>query len=62
VSVLESAVKTARELYVTGYASYLEVITAQKGALETQLESVATYKNVLLSQVDLYRALGGGWQ
>ncbi|MBL0883129.1 MAG: TolC family protein [Chitinophagaceae bacterium] len=62
VSVLESAVSTARELYVTGYASYLEVITAQKGALETQLESVSTYKNVLLSQVDLYRALGGGWQ
>lgn len=62
VTVLESAVKTARELYVTGYASYLEVITAQKGSLETQLESVSTYRDLLLSQVDLYRALGGGWQ
>lgn len=62
MSVLDSAVTTSRELYVTGYASYLEVITAQKGALETQLESVTTYKRLLLSQVDLYRALGGGWQ
>lgn len=59
---LESAVVTARELYVTGYASYLEVITAQQGLLESQLQSVLTYKTLLQSQIDLYRSLGGGWQ
>ncbi|HCL05288.1 MAG TPA: RND transporter [Chitinophagaceae bacterium] len=59
---LESAVVTARELYVTGYASYLEVITAQQGSLESQLQSVLTYKTLLQSQIDLYRSLGGGWQ
>jgi multidrug efflux system outer membrane protein len=59
---LESAVATARELYVTGYASYLEVISAQQGSLESQLQSVLTYKTLLQSQIDLYRSLGGGWQ
>jgi len=59
---LESAVATARELYVTGYASYLEVISAQQGSLESQLQSVITYKTLLQSQIDLYRSLGGGWQ
>lgn len=59
---LESAVVTARELYVTGYASYLEVISAQQGSLESQLQSVLTYKTLLQSQIDLYRSLGGGWQ
>lgn len=60
--MLESAVVTARELYVTGYASYLEVISAQQGSLESQLQSVLTYKALLQSQIDLYRSLGGGWQ
>lgn len=61
-TALDEAVGSARELYLTGYASYLEVITAQKSYLEAQLESVATYRSVLLAQVDLYRSLGGGWQ
>jgi len=33
-----AAVSTANDLYLTGYATYLEVITAQKGVLDAELQ------------------------
>lgn len=60
--MLSKAVQTARDLYVGGYANYLEVITAQKGVLDAELEMVDTRLKMMQAKVDLYRALGGGWQ
>ncbi len=59
--VLLSAVSTANELFRAGYASYLEVITAQARVLETELEMTNTRKEIFQSVVNLYRSLGGGW-
>lgn len=59
--VLLNSVSIANDLFRGGYASYLEVITAQARALEAELEMTNTRKEVFLSVVDLYRALGGGW-
>lgn len=61
-NVLSTAVQTARDLYVGGYANYLEVITAQKGVLDAELELVETRLKMMQAKVNLYRALGGGWQ
>lgn len=61
VDTLNSAVAAANDLYVGGYANYLEVITAQRSVLEAELEQVTLKKNLLLSTTRLYRALGGGW-
>ncbi|KYP13285.1 TolC family protein [Flavihumibacter sp. CACIAM 22H1] len=61
-NVLSKAVQTARDLYVGGYANYLEVITAQKGVLDAELELVETRLKMMQAKVNLYRALGGGWQ
>ncbi|PRD54611.1 efflux transporter outer membrane subunit [Sphingobacterium gobiense] len=58
---LKAAVKHADLLYETGSASYLEVITAQSNALQSELELVQIHKAELVAVVDLYRALGGGW-
>jgi multidrug efflux system outer membrane protein len=58
---LQAAVTTARELYLSGYASYLEVITAQKSVLEAELELIRQRQDVFVAMVRLYRALGGGW-
>jgi hypothetical protein len=38
VNALSAAVSTANDLYLTGYATYLEVITAQKGVLDAELQ------------------------
>ncbi|MBD2714342.1 efflux transporter outer membrane subunit [Hymenobacter sp. BT646] len=62
VDLLTKGVATANDLYVAGYASYLEVITAQRSVLEAELSLAEARQSQLLQSVDLYRALGGGWQ
>lgn len=62
VQELYAAVTSARELYLTGYATYLEVITAQKNVLEAELALNEQRKNIYISLIQLYRSLGGGWQ
>lgn len=59
--VLESAVGTAKDLYLSGYATYLEVITAQRNVVEAELELATTKRNQFLALINVYRALGGGW-
>ncbi|MCG2615742.1 TolC family protein [Terrimonas sp. NA20] len=62
VKQLQEAVTTSHELYQSGYASYLEVITAQKNRLDAELEMVRKKKDIYSAAVHLYRALGGGWK
>ncbi len=62
VTMLENAVVTSKDLYVTGYASYLEVVTAQRSVLEAELELATTKRNQFFSLIDLYRSVGGGWK
>lgn len=57
---LYAAVNTANELYLAGYANYLEVITAQRSALTADLEQAELKREIFLANVQLYRALGGG--
>lgn len=58
----ELAVKNASLLFMSDYATYLEVITAQSNALSSELALVDLRQKQLEAYVDLYRALGGGWQ
>ncbi|SJZ34081.1 efflux transporter, outer membrane factor (OMF) lipoprotein, NodT family [Pantoea eucalypti] len=55
------ALRIARNRYQNGYASYLDELDAQRTLFSTQLNRVAVKNNLLLAQIDLYRALGGGW-
>ncbi|MBX3239677.1 MAG: efflux transporter outer membrane subunit [Chitinophagaceae bacterium] len=61
VQTLTEAVKTSNDLYFGGYAGYLEVVTAQKGVLDAELNKTMSHRSLLLSILDTYRALGGGW-
>jgi multidrug efflux system outer membrane protein len=62
VSVLQQAVSTSRDLFLTGYASYLEIIMAQRSVLEAELSLTTAQTNQYLALVELYRAVGGGWE
>ena len=55
-------IRVANDLYLVGRASYLEVITAQRNVLEAELQLAVSKKDIYLSEVNLYRALGGGWR
>jgi outer membrane protein TolC len=59
---LYEAVAASKELFVAGKASYLEVISAQEKVLHSELEWSEVRKRQFISLIDLYKALGGGWQ
>jgi outer membrane protein TolC len=40
----------------------MEVLLTQRDALESRFELVETKKQLLNAMVQLYQALGGGWQ
>lgn len=62
VDVLRQAVTVSNDLFANGYASYLEVITAQRSVLDAELALINTKQSQFLSLTDLYRSLGGGWE
>ena len=61
VDTLKNAIDIAHELFLSARADYLEVLTAQKEALDAKLELNETMKKRFNATVDLYKALGGGW-
>ncbi|KAA0989796.1 efflux transporter outer membrane subunit [Dyadobacter aurulentus] len=62
VEALQQAVATSKDLFLTGYASYLEVITAQRSVLEAELNLTDVRNEQFLGLIELYRSLGGGWE
>ena len=48
--------------YQRGADSYLQVLSAERDLFQGQLALAQLRLQELLSFVDLYRALGGGWQ
>ncbi len=62
VKIAQKAVKDADMLFRSGFATYLEVITAQRYLLDVELDLVTVKANMLIARVQLYRSLGGGWE
>ena len=48
--------------YKSGYSAYLEVLDAQRSYYDATQSFVQSRQNVLTASVDLFKALGGGWQ
>ena len=47
--------------YYNGYVSYLEVLEIQRSLFDAELSLSELTQNQLSSMIQLYRALGGGW-
>lgn len=62
VKVAQLGIRQSDLLFKAGRASYLEIINAQQTAINSELQLVSLKQRLLLARVDLYRALGGGWQ
>ncbi len=62
LDALQDAVEYSRELLQYGEANYTEVLTAQQNYLSAQLNIINDRLQQLTAGVDLYRALGGGWE
>ncbi len=61
VDALTTAVKVSTERYIAGKADYYEVLEAQQQLFPAQNALAQTQLNQLLAVVNLYKALGGGW-
>lgn len=48
--------------YVNGISSYFEVLDAQRSLFDAELQLVQLTSGTYASVIELYRALGGGWQ
>jgi outer membrane protein, multidrug efflux system len=58
----EDAARLSHMRYNGGVTGYLEVLTNETNAFSTELGLVQAQLNELLAVVQLYQALGGGWQ
>lgn len=59
--VLKRSLEHARNRYEAGYASYLEQLDAQRNLYQAEVQVLAVRESQLQNMVDLYKALGGGW-
>jgi multidrug efflux system outer membrane protein len=62
VQVLRNAAALSRVRYDGGVTSYLEVLDNERQLFEAELELTRARRDELVAVVQLYRALGGGWQ
>src|SRR3954454_10108656 len=62
VAAAEDSTRLARLRYQGGATSYLEVLTTDSALFSAQLNLVNAQQSEALALVQLYSALGGGWQ
>jgi outer membrane protein, multidrug efflux system len=62
VVALAESVDLATQRYLNGKSSYYEVLQAQQELYPTQRNQIQSQVGELLAVVQLYKALGGGWQ
>ena len=62
VNAYDQAVRVSLKRYVAGKASYYEVLQNQQNLFPAETSLARTELNQLLAVVQLYKALGGGWQ
>lgn len=58
----QAMLDVASNRYKAGYSSYLDVLEAQRSHVEASQSFVLSRQNTLTATVDLFKALGGGWQ
>ena len=61
VKALQESSRLSLIRYQGGLDSYLQVLDAERNLFQGQLAAARLRRDMLLSVVELYRALGGGW-
>ncbi len=62
VEKLNQSVDVATQLFKAARADYLDVLLTQRETLDAKSEMIENKLQQMTAQIDLYRALGGGWQ
>jgi NodT family efflux transporter outer membrane factor (OMF) lipoprotein len=62
VEALARSIEVANQLFKSARVAYLDVLLAQREALDAKKDLIETKQKQIDAMVDLYRSLGGGWQ
>lgn len=62
VTSAKRALQLAQNRYESGYSGYIDVLESQRTLNMAQLLQIGSRRNRLAAAVDLFKALGGGWQ
>ena len=62
VDILTNSIEISNSLFKSARADYNEVLLTQREALEAKMDLMEIKKKQLNAQVNIYRALGGGWR
>ncbi len=61
VQALTQSITISGNLFRSARADYMEVLLTQRDALESRFDLIETKKRQMNAKVDIYQALGGGW-
>lgn len=61
VKALDESVVIANQLFQSARADYMEVLLTQRDVLEAKMALISTKRDQFIAIVNLYKALGGGW-
>ena len=61
VDALTESIAISNNLFRSARADYMEVLLTQRDALESRFDLVETKRAQMIAWVNMYRALGGGW-
>ncbi|MDP2525971.1 TolC family protein [Maribacter dokdonensis] len=61
VEALTASIDLSTRLFQSARIEYIEVLLTQREALESKMELIETKKDQLLAKINVYQALGGGW-
>ncbi|GAB3927658.1 TolC family protein [Larkinella terrae] len=62
VQALTQSTSISLKLFTSARADYMEVLLTQRDVLESRMELIETRMRQMNAQVNMYRALGGGWR
>lgn len=58
---LQEGIETSKKLFKNGIVNYLEVISVENNYLQASLLSAQLKREQIANKIELYRAVGGGW-
>ncbi|UBM59860.1 efflux transporter outer membrane subunit [Marinilongibacter aquaticus] len=61
VDALTQSITISNDLFKSARADYMEVLLTQRDALESKFDLIETKMQQMHATVNIYRALGGGW-